>query len=355
MDHHKKRGRLRRWFLATFSFLAVGYPVALLLAVLTMRFVGDDWWVTSVALYLPRVGFALPLPGIALVLAWGRRWRLLGLQVVSLWLLLFPLMGLTLSWRGYPADGEPSLRLLTYNVNSGNGGFRELADEIVAHSPDVVFIEELPEWRVAQMKAQLAPLYKSITSSDEFLVASKFRIVSSETAAPIPFFGRVQPARFMRFVLETPLGEITAYDLHTISPRGGFTKLRGQGLRREALSGRLLQGQASHKIEGTAALRALQVQAVAEMAARDRGPVVIVGDTNLPTLSGARARSFGHFQDGFAEAGLGFGYTYPSKWPWMRIDLILANQQLDFRRVEVGSGRASDHLCVFGDLVLRKR
>lgn len=350
----KQRGRLRRWFRASLAVLAVGYPVALLIVLLALRFISEDWWVTAVGLYLPRVGFALPLPAIALGLALTRRWRWLALQIVSLWLMLFPLMGLVVSWRSYPADGERSFRILSFNVDSGSSGFQPLVDEIISHSPDIVVIQELPDWRAQQMKTQLSPFFANISARDQFFVASKFPIVSSDIPPGIPFFGRLRSPRFMRFVLETPLGKVTIYNLHTVSPRGGFLKMRGQGLRREILSGRIVQGQASPEIESTAALRALQVKATAAMADRESGPVMIVGDTNLPTLSDARARYLGHYHDGFAEAGLGFGYTFPAKWPWMRIDLLLTSEELEFKRVETGKGRASDHVCVFGDVVRRK-
>jgi vancomycin resistance protein VanJ len=348
-----KGGSLRRWLRMSLGVLAVAYPAGLVCLIVALRFVGDAWWATSVALYLPRVAFALPLPLIVIALAVTRRARLLGLQVISLWLVLFPLLGLTLSWRSYPADGEATFRVLTYNVNSGSGGFRALADQIFAHSPDLVFLQELPHWRAEEMKAQLAANFPHIVADDQFLLASKFRVVSMEAPPRIPFYGQNRSPRFMRYVVETPLGPITVYNLHTVSPRGAFYRLRGQGLRREILSGRLFTGEAAPEILGTAALRMLQVKAMAEMARREQGPVLIVGDSNLPTLSAARARNLADFHDGFAEAGLGFGFSYPTKLPWMRIDLLLSNDQLAFKRVEVGCGRASDHLCVFGDVVAR--
>jgi len=351
----KKGGRWRRGLRKSLSVLAIGYPVALVLVILALRLVGDTWWATSVALYLPRLGFAIPLPFISLSLLLTRRFRLLGLQALSLWLLLFPLLGLCISWRSYPADGEKSFRLLTYNVDSANGGFRPIVDEILAHSPDVVFLQELPPWRAEQMKAELSPMFANIASVDQFMVASKFRIISSDQPPRLQFYGRDRSPRFMRFVVDTPLGPVTIYSLHTVSPRGAFYKLRGKGLRSEISSGRLfVGGDAAAEIVDTAALRSLQVKTTAEMARSEKGPVMIVGDGNLPTLSGARARYLGDFHDGFAEAGLGFGYSYPSKLPWMRIDMLLSNDQLAFKRVELGQGRASDHLCVFGDVVARR-
>lgn len=350
----KKGGRLRRLLRATLTVLAIGYPVVLVLVVLALRLIGEAWWVTGVVLYLPQAGFAMPLPMLALWLGLARRWRLLMLQGFSVLMLLFPLLGLTLSWRTYPTAGEPTFRVLTYNVNSAHDGFRPVADEILAHSPDLVFLQELPHWRAEGLTAELAPTYPNIVSHDEFLVASKFRIVSSDEPPHIPFFGRERPPRFMRFVVETPLGQVTVFSVHTVSPRGGFYQLRGRGLRHEIVSGRILKGRAAGEIEKTAALRMLQVKAATEMARREKGPVLLVGDLNLPTQSPARARYLSDFDDGFAEAGLGFGYSYPAKLPFMRIDLLLSNDALAFRRVEVGKGRASDHLCVFGDVVRRR-
>ena len=202
----KNSGRLRRGLRAAIAVLAVGYPTALVCVILALRLLGDDWWVTSVALYLPMLGFALPLPFIVLLLALGRRWRLLWLQLVSLWLLLFPLLGLVVSWRSYPGDGEPSFRVLSYNVDSGNGGFRPLADEMLSHSPDIVFLQELPHWRVEEMTAQLRPIFPNILAIDQFMVASKFPIISSDMPPRIPFYGQLRSPRYARLVVATPLG-----------------------------------------------------------------------------------------------------------------------------------------------------
>jgi endonuclease/exonuclease/phosphatase family metal-dependent hydrolase len=88
------------------------------------------------------------------------------------------------------------------------------------------------------------------------------------------------------------------------------------------------------------------------MARRETVPVIIAGDTNLPQLS-ATLRNFEGFQDGFAEAGVGFGYTFPTRRPWMRLDRIYASQQLRFLSFRIGSDAASDHLCVVADIEAR--
>ena len=57
-------------------FLAVAYPVALLGLILAFRLVGERYWATTIGLYLPRIGYGLPLPVVALLVFWRlpRRW-----------------------------------------------------------------------------------------------------------------------------------------------------------------------------------------------------------------------------------------------------------------------------------------
>jgi endonuclease/exonuclease/phosphatase family metal-dependent hydrolase len=85
----------------------------------------------------------------------------------------------------------------------------------------------------------------------------------------------------------------------------------------------------------------------------ERNPVIIAGDSNLPTLSKLARLNFANFSDGFSEAGTGFGYTYPARPSWMRIDRILASSALRFTTFEVGCAGVSDHLCVVAGLSLR--
>jgi endonuclease/exonuclease/phosphatase (EEP) superfamily protein YafD len=101
-------------------------------------------------------------------------------------------------------------------------------------------------------------------------------------------------------------------------------------------------------IEQNIALRAAQVRALAQDAARSPFPVIIAGDTNLPGLSHTFREHLGRFQDGFVEAGFGLGYTFPGHrlWPWIRIDRVLASRQLRFIDFEVGQGGGSDHKSV---------
>jgi len=78
--------------------------------------------------------------------------------------------------------------------------------------------------------------------------------------------------------------------------------------------------------------------------------VLIAGDTNLPSLSPALVDTVGSFRDAFREAGSGFGYTFPSRHPWMRIDRMMASSDVAFTRFEIGCKETSDHLCIVTEL-----
>jgi hypothetical protein len=121
---------------------------------------------------------------------------------------------------------------------------------------------------------------------------------------------------------ETPIG--LADVQRTESPRAGLEEVRGNGLREEIVSGRLLAGKASGAVDWNAFRRTRQVAGVAERANACTNAVIIAGDTNLPGLSWILGEHLGRYRDAFSLAGAGFGYTFPAHRPWMRIDRILA-------------------------------
>jgi vancomycin resistance protein VanJ len=338
-----------KWLRRGVVAAAIVYPLLLLVAAVALRFIGERWWVTTVALYLPRLVLGAPLPfivfGLFLCHASGWLWT----QAMGALLLLFPLMGLVVPVPRLANDKAPRVRVLTYNVNSALGGPAKIGEEVERYSPDVVFMQEIAQ--AEELKRVLSPRYPTVEISGQFLVATRYAIASTVDPERLPFDGRIRSPRFLEYMMDTPLGRVGFYNVHPISPREDFYVLRGKGLRREILSGRIFSGSAGPAILANAGLRALQVQSIAEAAGHDVEPVVIAGDTNLPGLSLVFGRQLSRFRDGFVDAGSGFGYTYPNdRRPWMRIDRILATDALRFVRFQVGTSAASDHLCVVADL-----
>jgi endonuclease/exonuclease/phosphatase (EEP) superfamily protein YafD len=347
-DAPPRRRRFAGWGRGLLRALAVAYPLSLVATTLLLRYVGEAWWVSTVGLYLPRVGFALPLPFLALALHQCRMRWLLGLQGIGGLVVVFPLMGFVVPWPTSHRDG-PTLRVLSFNVNSERAGPQVVMDQIEHYSPDVVVLQETGENQafVPLLKAA----YPTVEVSGEFMMAARYPLASSgQRAGPS---GETGHASFQRHALDTPLGRIVFYDVHPISPRGPLFGLRGpRGLSREITSGRLFRGAGAPEIESNARLRASEAEVFSQAASTETDPVVLAGDPTLPGLSPVLHRFLSTYDDGFARAGWGFGYTFPTdKWrPWMRIDRIMTNEPLRFVRFEVGDTFASDHRCVVADL-----
>jgi len=342
-----------KWAKRAVLALSVAYAVFLVIVVLLLRFVGEDWWVTSVTLYLPRVGFGAPLPFIAggLAALGLRRW--LATQAFAALVLIFPLMGFVLPVPRFADSDQPKIRVLSYNANSGNGGIDRLADEINRFSPDVVMLQEM--YDNDQLVAKMRDRLPHSANPGQFAVVSRFPVISKFDPQKLAAETDTFSPRYFEVLLDTPLGPIAFYDLHTLSPRNALHDLRGGGVRREVLSGHIFDGGSAASIQEQGAHREHEVAMLVERARTQTIPVVIGGDTNLPELSTTLHRQLSTYQDGFREAGWGFGYTYPvNRFRWMRIDRVLASRELRFTHFEVGRSDASDHACVVADLQRRE-
>ncbi len=333
--------------------LAVAYPASLAAFAVVLTWIGESWWLSTVALYLPRVALGLPLLILLPLIVLTRNLEWLWTQALAVLVLLFPVMGLAVPVPHLPRPGasdRPHIRVMSYNINSGGGGAPALVEEIQRFAPDVIVLEEIGG-ASEELTAALKPLYPTIDWAGQFLTASRYPLVARVDPERVAFGGRQRSPRFLVETLDTPLGQVTFYVVHPISPRDDLHALAGaHGFRSLLKSGHLVAAEGPSQVEANAGLREAQIKATIDLASHDTGPYVVVGDTNLPGLSRVARRYFASLSDGFPAAGAGFGYTYPTKHPWMRIDRILANDKLQFTRFEVGASKASDHLCVVADL-----
>ncbi|MDP9152451.1 MAG: endonuclease/exonuclease/phosphatase family protein [Myxococcota bacterium] len=347
-----------KWLRRGIGAIAIAYPIALLAVLGGLAFVAERWWVTGVGLFLPRLLFAAPLPGIATALvAIGPR-KLLWTQVVAALVLVFPLMGFVVPspWPMRRDRQAPVIRVLSYNINSGHaeGEFDDVIAEIRRFSPDIAFLQEtgVPE----KVAALLGAEYPHIFAADQFLVATRYPIFTTEEPPKLlyDYDGRLHSPRFVRVVIDTPLGPIACYDVHPVSAREAIYRAKSQG-KLGLLTGRVFSSAYAATFHGNSGLRELQVKTFSESARRETSPVLIAGDTNLPDLSLVLRTYLGRYQDAFLNAGWGFGYTFPTnKWaPWMRLDRILASDELRFVKFDRCASKASDHRCVIADVQRR--
>jgi vancomycin resistance protein VanJ len=344
------RRRVNAWGRWLALGLGVGYPLALVGVAFLFRYVGESWAPTAVTLYLPRVGFAIPLPLVVVALLVARLRRLAWGQLASVFVLVFVLMGAVLPWPSRRQPGAPTMRVVSYNVESAVGGVDAIAEEIDRYSPDIAVLVEVAENDA--MAQAMRERFPHVSVSTQFVVASKYPMTEPTDSGKLHYRDQLRSPRYVRQSVDTPLGRIALYAVHPISPREAFDTLRAGGVRHELSSGDIFSRSNAEAVEKNFGLRQLQVETFAEAAAHEADPVVIAGDTNLPTLSRVYGANLSRFQDGFVRAGSGLGYTFPNgrHGRWMRIDRILASDPLQFVGFEVGTSNASDHRCVVADL-----
>ena len=135
-------GRRKTSANAALRSLAIGYPTALIIFILALRLIGERWWGTTIALYLPRLPFALPLVPLSVAIIWMGPRRLLWTQAAATALLL-ALMGLHLAWPPSATAGAFHLRVATCNINGGALGLHRILTPLLATNPDVIVLQEV--------------------------------------------------------------------------------------------------------------------------------------------------------------------------------------------------------------------
>ena len=139
-----------------------------------------------------------------------------------------------------------------------------------------------------------------------------------------------EKSRLLDVIVETPKGRLRILNVHVIvgSPGG----LSGSGLEQSA--------QARHT----------QARAMTALVKKSEMPTLLLGDFNTPPGSQAYQTLAGEFEDSFAEAGFGFGWTFPTRLPGWRIDFIWS-RGLRAANCTTGPRELSDHRPVVAKLV----
>lgn len=310
-----------------------------------LRWVGEAHFMSTILLYAPPHLFLLPLP-VLFVLAWLTRNPKSYLGVLACSAPAYLAMGCTVS---IPSSGERLLRVLAWNVNSGHGGVSQVREAIVNSGAELVGLVEADFSRPALLQ-ELGPHFPYLHGSGEFILASRFPIREAEEPPKIPSGDRRLSPNYYRYLVDAPGGQVVVYLVHPHSPRDALGQVRGEGLRREILSGRIFTDKNRLVVEQNTGLRQLQVETVARSIRAESLPVILLGDTNLSHLSPLYARELGFLSDAFATTGLGSGFTFPARRPFLRIDRILTSPEFRALSVTTACSTISDHLCVSADL-----
>lgn len=314
------------------------YAVLILLMLALIHWVGEGWWGVTVLLFMPHWVFLGPIGVLALASALARRPRQWLVQAVAAILVAGPLMGLSLPvqqlWTR-PVEGH-RFRILTYNACNGDLHAEGLIDLIERQRIDFVSFQE--EWAKH-------PRLAAFFARGWYLDRTRF------VASRYPIVGELEPlihssttedrygAR-MSWIRVRPPGspDLIVASVHMPTLRPGLQRfLHGD------VAGLKLHIEWWREQLGTLA---------SAVAAVDDTPILIGGDFNMPSDDSTMAALRSILQFGFEEAGWGYGYTRPTRYPWFRIDHILASHHWKFTACRVGPDFHSDHLPLVAEVVL---
>jgi vancomycin resistance protein VanJ len=238
---------------------------------------------------LPWTALAVPPLLLAALIRRSPPAVLATLLLVSVWAATFGSQ-----FTGSASGAEPNLTVVTHNVDAANPDPASTARDLLAAHPDVVALEEVTD---AAFPSYRRVLDRSLTHSfhtGTVAVWSRLPITGAERVVLDPGWNRS-----LRVEIQGPNGPFAVYVVHLASVRvgpAGFTAGRRD-------------------------------QAVTELNRRiDQDPlkkVVLMGDLNGSTDDRGLAPLMSRLSSVQKTAGSGFGFSWPSAFPFVRIDQIL--------------------------------
>ena len=332
-----KRGR-GRFFLGLFTQI---YIAAVLLGLYLSR---NDLDLEPLRFFMilgPRVALLLPL---VLLLPWALlgRHRWLALELIfGAFLVAGPLMGL--QYMGLVVNREPvsgqssqaTLRIVTYNIG-----------------PEPIQVDQFLEWLETE-KVELLALQEDSSRpelSQKLLkdlgwhqnkygyIFSKYPIVAESEELPAEFGGpRIFPGHLNLVQIRKNKTDFFFGTAHGPSLRGAFHNYADNF--------------DNDQLAKTLKWQERQLQRIAAMMdANDSLPLVVGGDFNIPPDSIYARPLEKRFKDVFAEVGTGYGYSFPTRFPWLRLDRFYISRGFRPLQCNVGPNFGSDHLPVIAEI-----
>ena len=321
------RGALR---LATWSIF-----VAAIIQWILIRWLGDVWWLGTVALFAPRWPLLVPLAivaGLSLVFCH----KLLRIQLACLVLITMLVMGFSIP-QPYRPPGNGAFRIRILTANIGHASVEKLRRVIQEESPDVIALQEYRRVPIEQ----LAGSGWYCDAGSGVIVLSRYPILQSEvmTGDRVSRWGRVA----VRSQLATPAGNIWVCSQHLNTPRHGFEELT---VTRRGVTG-------IEAVNMVIDQRDRQSKSIRQWLDGLTEPTIVAGDFNMPTESYFYRRDWSSLQDAYLITGFGYGNTWFSSWHGVRIDRVLADDHWRIVDCHVAASTDGDHRPVVADLTLQ--
>jgi vancomycin resistance protein VanJ len=297
---------------------------------------GEHHWLATILAYIPQHLYGLPT---LLLLLWaiGKK-SLLGVVAN-----LIVLAGFLLTYMGFnipvstpasnPSSSNTNLRFVTYNLHQDN--LHQPGSTIATLkglNPDIAVLQESRD--VNRMLNDLRAAFPnfSIRHEGELTTISRFPIRASKTY-------RLPKNR--RPLLEVTL-DVNGQPVRILNMH--YPTLDFQGLASRNTN-------TSDRINKNALLRLGMTKILLELE-DSKTPLLIAGDFNTTPRGAMYSSLRNKYQNAFEQAGWGFGFTYNSRLPVIRIDHVWFNSRLRATRAFAVNDQASDHRPFVTDLAL---
>jgi endonuclease/exonuclease/phosphatase (EEP) superfamily protein YafD len=295
----------------------------------------DRWWPGTLLLFGPRWLCLVPALVLIPAAAWFRPRLLLGRIPLGLFVALVPITGLCIPWRPQFArsSSEPPMRVLTCNLHEAKEKDTEALGRLISETnPAIVALQN---WHARYQKPIFADEPWHARREGQLYVASRYPITDVELFRHPSI---TQAAVAARYELQTPIGALQLLNLHLTTPREGLASV----LARDRAGPERIESNAQARWRESAAVRTWADQVV--------GPILVVGDFNLPMESLIYREFWNDYTDAFSTAGLGWGFTFRTRHSGVRIDHILGSPGWRCRRCWVGPDVGSLHRPVIADM-----
>ncbi|MFG2167351.1 endonuclease/exonuclease/phosphatase family protein [Micromonospora chersina] len=232
----------------------------------------------------PLLGLGVPLLALAALLRRSRLALLVVLLPAVVWAALYGGAWLP------PATGAgaTSLRVASQNLRSGNPDPAATLDALADADPDLIGLQEVDDGE--RVAAALAGRYPHRATVSTVGLWSRWPIREAHGVDT-----GLGWERALRAVVAAPQGDLAVYVVHLGSARAGHTATRDE-----------------------------TVAALATTVRADDAPrLVVLGDLNTATTDRVFAPLTHLLRDAQADAGQGFGFTWPAGLPVTRPDHVL--------------------------------
>lgn len=346
----KKHGLFSRITFGTASLILSGLLALSYVSILVNP--AKAWYFTIFGLlFIPLVVLTLGF----FVWAFFRRSRMTGLLLVMLLPAVF-LVGKYYQYKAPEPAREATLKIVSYNVGlfaHGNMGDKRLvlADSIAAYlrrtDADIICLQEFYLPNTLNMDAWFRDRFPGYKAEYYVLTGEKGHAGNvTLSRRPVLSRGKIDFEKSTNLALHTDIQldstVLRFYNCHFESYNISLSGLvKSIGHRDENVV-----EDTGHKMRRSITQRPKQVEEVIKDI--DACPVrsAVLGDFNDNPLSYTVHRLLRGRRDAFVQAGKGFGATFRTFWPLLRIDYILCPRDLQAVTYEVPKVKYSDHYPV---------